>query len=232
VRTHPAKKATEVFTSIGQIKIMNDKNLFSLILASILLISTAPARAQTGNAPTALPKLTATNSLGQISASTNMIPTPETFFDDVESYFTSFNTNLTTFTGSNYYQMWTAIEYQSGINLGVSFGLEAQPFSGARGLTLGSVSALAPAIGTIAAQEFDVGWSITHYDVRVTAGGLVGYTFESASAAEKGIGGGVFVEAEKALSDTTFAGIRLEEKFGGGNHANQPYLFLQTGFVF
>jgi hypothetical protein len=171
-------------------------------------------------------------------AVTNPAPTPPpsgpsttNFFQTIESYFTAFNTNLATFAGTNAnYQLWTGVGYQSGINLGADIGLEAQPFN--NGLTIGSVSTLSSTVGTIAQQEADIGWSVIHYDVRLTFGGAMTETFQSGALGDRGLGGGFYVQVEKALTANTFAGTRLKESFGSGQHASQPYLGFFAGFTF
>jgi hypothetical protein len=184
----------------------------------------------------------ATNSAGQViltpvaapvvAVASQPIPTPQSFLTTVEGYFTSFNTNLTTFGTNAPYEAWAGVAYQAGLRLGANLALEAKPFSGAPGFMIGSVSTLADTVGTIAQQEVDVGWSIVHYDVELTAGGAALYTFQDGYDKNgKGMNGGVFVEAKKALTENTFAGIRAEEVFGSGR-ANQPILTLFGGFTF
>lgn len=184
-----------------------------LVIASILVLLAMPVAAQT-NAP----------------LSTNA--TPQSFLSTVEGYFTSFNTNLATFSTNAPYESWAGVAYQAGLRLGANLAVEAKPFSGAPGLMLGSVSLLADTVGTIAQQEVDVGWSIVHYDVEVTLGAAGMYTFQNGyDAYGKGLNGGIFVEAKKALTANTFAGVRAEEVLCSGR-ANQPILTLFGGFTF
>jgi hypothetical protein len=176
-----------------------------------------------------------TNSAGQTVNTNTPQASMQSFMTTAEQYVTSFNTNLPTFwaASSNNYQLWTGISYQSGVNLGITLGVEAQPFSGSlHGLTLGSVSTLASQVGTIAQQEADLGWSIVHYDVRITAGGAFIYTFQNGSLGEKGAGGGFYLQLEKALTQNTFAGLRVMEKFGQGQSASKPFLGIFAGAVF
>ena len=194
----------------------------SVLIAAALLAACSTVRAQSG--------ITAT---GTLTLTNTSPPQAQSFFTSVEQYFTSFDTNSQTFSTNNGFQIWSGVQYQSGVNLGATFAIEAQPFSGAaHGLTLGGVATLSDVIGTVAQNEFDIGWSLRHYDVRITAGAAAVYTYQSNGLGEKGAAGGIYLEFEKALSANTFGGVRLKEQFGGGQHANQPFLYLFAGFVF
>jgi hypothetical protein len=188
--------------------------------AALLCLSSA----STLNAQTAtnLPVATATNAA---------TATPANFFATVESYFTAFDTNNQTFGTNTHYEMWTGTAYQSGINLGAQFGLEARPFTKLPSLTIGAISTLANSVGTLAEQEIDLGWSIRHYDVELTLGGGGMDAFHGGSEAT-GLKGTIFAEVKKALSANTFSGIRLEGVFGSGQKANQPIVGPFAGFTF
>lgn len=158
-------------------------------------------------------------------------PTPQTFIQSVEGYFSSFDTNSQTFGTNAPYQMWTGVAYQNGINLGAQVGIEGNPFSKWPAFTIGSVSTLAATVGTIAQEEFDFGYSIVHYDVRLTLGAGAVDTFHGGTG-PSGIKGSVYASVEKALSANTFAGVRVEGLFGGGSKANVPMFGIFAGFTF
>jgi hypothetical protein len=153
-------------------------------------------------------------------------PTPQSFLTSAESYVTGFNTNLDTFSTNCPLELWTGGAYQSGLNLGAQVGLEAKPFSQWPGLTLGSVSTMAGIGGTFASQEADAGYSIVHYDVEFSAGLGGVYDFQTSGAR-----GAVYAEIKKALTQNTFAGLRLEGLFGGST-SSQPVVSIFAGFTF
>lgn len=159
------------------------------------------------------------------------VPTPQTFIQSVEGYFSSFDTNSHTFGTNAPWQMWTGVAYQNGINLGAQVGIEGNPISKWPALTLGSVSTLAATVGTIAQEEFDLGYSIVHYDTRLTLGAGAVDTFHGGTG-PSGIKGSIYASVEKALSANTFAGIRVEGLFGGGSKANVPMFGVFGGFTF
>lgn len=156
---------------------------------------------------------------------------PQGFIASVESYFSSFDTNSQTFSTNAPYQLWTGAAFQGGINLGAQVGIEGNPISKWPALSLGSVSTLAATVGTIAQEEFDIGYSIRHYDVRLTLGMGVVDTFHGGDGAA-GIKGSIFASVEKALSANTFAGVRVEGLFAGGSKANVPMFGIFGGFTF
>ena len=158
--TNYATNITTTLTSSGSKSVTNVVPVSVTTIAAPvtvpLTVASAPAN---NNAPpvlvaVAVPTNTlvqtyATNSAGQVVA-TSPSPETQTFWTTAIGYISSFNTNLPTFwaSSSNYYQAWIGAGYQSGLNLGVQLGIEAQPFSAVRGLTLGSVTTLAAQVGT------------------------------------------------------------------------------------
>lgn len=158
-----------------------------------------------------------TNSNGQIvltpsvgsalpTGSSSPAPTLQSFGTSFVNYFSSFNANLTnTFSTNQPYQVWLGASYQSGVFLGGLIGFEAQPFSGCRGLTLREVSTLAPTVGTLAGEEFDIGYSISYVDTRLTA--FTGAHYDIVGDSMQAAFG---IEVEKALTQNTFAGLFAE----------------------
>jgi hypothetical protein len=140
------------------------------------------------------------------------------FFATAFNYFTSFNPALTnTFSTNNGYQAWIGASYQTGVYLGGVVGLESQPLQGSlHGLTLRTVETLAPQVGTLSDAEFDLGYSFTHIDLRITP--FVGVDDNILGHAT---GCAFGVELEKALTDNTFAGIYFEGKSDDGNRTTK-----------
>jgi hypothetical protein len=155
---------------------------------------------------------------------TNAGPTPQSFFTTVAGYFTTFNTNLATFTDTNNFHgtVWAGADYQSGV--GVEY-----PFY--KGLTLVSVTRNADVAGTILSQQGDLAITITHYDTQLSLGAGLGYCFANAGDLRPGLFGSVFAEAKKALTDNTFAGVRLEDDFSGKT-PSIPVVSIFAGFRF
>jgi hypothetical protein len=159
-------------------------------------------------------------------AQTNTNTSPQSFFGTAFDYVTKFNTNLTTFGTNSPYELWMGAAYQSGLNIGAQVGLEAKPFSGVPGLTLGSVTTMAGIGGTFAEQEADLGYSIVHYDTEfgVGLGGVYGFQ-------ENTFQGAIYAEIKKAMTQNTFAGTRIEGVFGSGK-PSQPIVSVFAGFTF
>ena len=197
-----------------------NKNRKSTMKQTLIILAAVLSLAISASAQTNPPSTSATTA-----------PTQESFFSTVEGYFTSFNPALTNAVDQKY-KMWTGVEWQSGVRLGADLGIEARPFSGkASGLTLGEVTTFADTIGTIAQEEFDLGWSINYVDTEITIYGCGVDTFSDGYGTAKGGNGGVGVEFKKALSQNTFAGIRATEVFAG-HMGNKPLVCLFAGFAF
>jgi hypothetical protein len=162
--------------------------------------------------------------------STNSIPTTQSFVQTVESYVTQFNTNLLTFSTNSPFELWTGVGFQQGLSVGALAGFDAKPFHGLPGLYLGDVATFAGVIGTVAADEVDVGYAIVHYDleVKLFAGAVAQFADDAGDT--KGLRGSVGTQWQKAVSDNAFAGIRGEDIFGGPK--NELQIALVTGFSF
>lgn len=165
----------------------------SLTLAVLILVAAYGAKAQS-----------ITN---QGSLSTNANP-----FVMIYNYFTGFNTNLTAaFSTNNNYEAWMGASYQSSVFLGGTIGLEAQPISKLHGLTLRNVETLAPQVGTLAAADFDLGYSFVYVDTRTTP--FVGLDLLNKIGSENQPESACFAfgcEFQKAISQNAFTGIYVE----------------------
>jgi hypothetical protein len=146
-------------------------------------------------------------------------------------FFTAFNTNLiNTFSPSNNYEVFTGVSYSSSVFLGGLIGFEAQPFSGVRGLTLRTCETLAPQAGTIADAEFDLGYSFTYIDVRITP--YLGCQLANKNTGQNqpeslALAGGL--EVQKAIGKNSFVGLYAEATSRG---KGAMVFGLETGFTF
>lgn len=148
----------------------------------------------------------------------------QSFLSSAYSYFTSFDTNSTTFTVP--YEVFTGVKFQSGINEGALLGGEAQPFKKVPWLTLRDVMTLADTIGTMSENEFDIGAFFVHYDLRF------GVFFGTDTIIQKdrwgGIGG---LELQKALTKNSFAGVAVERRIDDVDRGALTE-FIEGGFTF
>ncbi len=154
-------------------------------------------------------------------AQTNAPPaTPQSFVTSVQSYFTSFDTNSTTFSNRKF-DLWTGMDYVQGVNTAASLGLEYQISSG---FAVESVTRNAGIAGIILSQQGGIGYSIVHYDTKITGYLDGGYDFDGKRTfAEIG------VRAKKALSANTYLGIGISTRYPGGR---TPTFSVFTGFTF
>jgi hypothetical protein len=155
---------------------------------------------------------------GQIAAgapvTTNGPPTAQSIVQTAFAYVSQFNTNLMTFSTNSPLEIWTGPVFEKGIQIGALVGFDDRPFAGVPGLFLGDVATLAATVGTIAADEFDVGYAIRHYDLEVKLFAGAVDQFSENYGNQKGFAGSVGFQPEKALTDNTFAGFRVEDIFG------------------
>lgn len=147
------------------------------------------------------------------------------FFSSVENYFTSFNTNLTTFS-SEKLEVWAGADYQQNYNVSSSLGLEYKPFNNI--IKLESVTRNAGIAGTILSQQAGVGVAMSLHDVEFGAYVDGGYQFD-----KKAPFIALSAEVKKALTENTYAGLRLESDFELKAGKQQiPILSVLWGFKF
>lgn len=162
------------------------------------------------------------------SSATNSAP--QQFYTTAFDYFTSFNTNLPTFQTNYHGCAWAGADYQSGVNIASSLGLEYGLY---KSVSVESVTRNAAIAGTILSEEVALGVNYTVYDTQLTGGAGVGDNFASVGSTKSGLYGVIFAEAKKALTQTTFAGTRLEAEIqGAGKAATIPVLTVFVGFKF
>ncbi|HVU07649.1 MAG TPA: hypothetical protein VHG89_03800 [Verrucomicrobiae bacterium] len=161
----------------------------------------------------------------QAQTETNL-PPQTSFFGSVENYFTSFDTNSTTFT-SERGEVWTGVVYQNGLNfaddLGVDYNL------GAKGIYAEGIFRNAGIAGTIVGAQAGLGYSIVHFDTKLSVGVDGGYDFNRDNPCAT-----FYVDARKALTENTFAGLRLgwEAQFSHSPVSRTPELSVIIGFKF
>ena len=159
---------------------------------------------------------------------------PEQFWDTALGYFSSFNTNLTTFSATNWHgNVWAGADYQSGVNVASSLGVE---YGFYKSLTLESVTRNAAIAGTILSEQAGLGVNFVMFDTQLTVGGGIGDAFAAVGTQPSGLYGSLFGEVKKAMTQTTFAGMRLETEVPFRSKAGAapvtPVLSVFVGFRF
>jgi len=188
--------------------IMKPKTLKCLLIVVLIGIFSHSAFSQTTPAPSA----------------------PSAFFNSVQSYFTSFDTNSTTFKNERC-EVWTGVD-QSPDVLSAIFGLT---YNVRTNWSAEAVFENASVAGTILSAQGGGGYRFVKYDAELTLGLDIGYRFADVNATQKRT---VFIEpfidARKALTENTYAGIRLyyQQGFSGDTKAHAPGVFIITGFKF
>ena len=173
-----------------------------ILTAALALACLAPAIAQTNvstNAPV--------NTSPTTASTTNSVP--QNAFDvlaTAETWATSFNTNLTTFTASKL-DLWTGMNYQHGLNVSAEIGGQYNLWGPV------SVEAIARNVGVggdLMSGQGGIGVHVIHYDLKVT-----GYVDGGFNAVD----GAGYVEAgvrfQKAISQSTFLllGVGVDGEF-------------------
>jgi hypothetical protein len=155
-----------------------------------------------------------------LRAQTNADTTPGGFLSSVQNYFTTMDTNSTTFVNRNF-DLWTGAEYVQGVNTASSLGLEYK-ISGS--FSFESVTRNAGIAGIILSQQGGFGYSLTRYDTKLTGYIDGGYDFNGKRPyAEVG------ARIKKAATKNTYFGIGISTRYPGGR---TPSVGLFTGFTF
>lgn len=154
--------------------------------------------------------------------------TPPTFFNSVESYFSSFNTNLDSTFATERLEIAIGVDsVQSGVTplantLRISYTVY-QPSNSVTALSLENVVDNSGVAGTIVSEQFGVGFSFIIHDTKLTGYADALYEFKTHDImAEIGL------RVEKALTTHTFAGIGL----GVVVPRNEQKFQAFTGFTF
>jgi hypothetical protein len=156
-----------------------------------------------------------------LAAQTN---TPQSFFTTATSWLTSQDTNSTTFL-SDTVDLWAGADYQSGVAMDANFGAEVPIY---KSIAVESVTRNAGIAGTIVSQQAGLCFNIVHYDIKFLAGLDFGYSF-----VQKDEFVAPFLQLEKAMTQNTFAYIRLEQQFFLSRaSSNIPLVGVGVGVTF
>lgn len=157
-----------------------------------------------------------------VNAQTNSAPS---FFGSVQNYFTSFDTNSTTFLADNV-DIWAGADTVDSSTTRASLGIAAMVYQ--HKLSIESITRSGAVGGTVVSQQFGVGYNITHFDTRFTGYIHAGYSLDSKRAyAAPGL------RVMKALTANTYAGMSLELPFYFKRGAGvTPTISVFTGFRF
>lgn len=196
----------------------------------ILMLSAALAVA-TVAAPCARAQLSISNS---VTSSTNVAAAPgaDSFLKTLGEWVSSFNP-ANAYGTNDTFGLWTAMAYESGVNIADYTGLEVKPIKAVPGLQLRSVTGFAGLGQAVSSQELTVGYAINHIDLQIAPYIGGGYNFISPKSDPNGhapyLAAGV--QLEKKISANSFAliGVQadlLQKKSG------QPVFYLGAGFTF
>lgn len=179
--------------------------------------------------------LALTLALLTIKVSAQIIPTSNptgSFFDTVTSYFTSFNTNLSTFQLDKA-SVWAGADFKENVNVSFSLGIEYNLW---KSISVESVTRNFGVAGAITSEQLGFGLNFTLHDVRMTGYIDYGYNFTSSSdVTDHGSFIGVGARIKKALTDHTFAALQLEADYYFSRKTSGqvvPMLTVSTGFTF
>lgn len=153
----------------------------------------------------------------------NTIPS---FVSTAGSFFTSFNTNLFTWQdGQDNFDITTGTENWNNKQLLAFFKGDAKIYKTLRGeVSLYNDSSF----GTISKADGGLGYSIVHFDVKVTPSVNAGYDWTSKSAYVR-----PDLKLEKAMTQHTFAGINIGLPIQFHNQGNlTPNYGFSAGFNF
>ena len=148
------------------------------------------------------------------------------FLSSVQTYFTSFNTNLTMFQTERG-ELWTAID-QNPNNLAAILGIT---YDLGKSWNAEAVMRNASVAGTIVSAQVGPSYAIVHFDTKLAVGVDGGCRFDNGNVAFAEF----YLDARKALTANTFAGVRLyyDQEFSGNNTAaHSPGVMIITGFKF
>lgn len=155
----------------------------------------------------------------------------QNFFQTTMSYFSSFNTNLTTFR-SDFVNVELGTASINNENMTEELALTVSPFkfgvdtnTGYASFDLNYIGRNATIAGTLVQQEGGIGLSKSYYDVKGSVYVDGGYDFT-----KKQWYPAIGFRVRKALTPNTYAGVGLEEAFRSGNTA--PTLSIFAGFKF
>jgi hypothetical protein len=146
------------------------------------------------------------------------------FFQSAQGYFTSFNTNLTTFSAHTG-ECWTGVD-QSQDTLSAVLGLSVDV---SKSFIAEAVFRNANVAGTLLTAGAGGAYRIVKFDTQILLGFDAGYRFDTDKPYVE-----PFVDLRKALSENTYAGLRLyyQQEIGGSADAHAPGVLVIAGFKF
>lgn len=165
--------------------------------------------------------------VGALTAQAQIATNTQSFFATAEGYVSSFNTNLLTFRTNDTVDVWTGMEYVSGVNTAASLGISYNAIA-LKTATLGleSITRNAGINGVILSQAAGLNIQKVYYDTKFEGYVNGGYDFSLRQPVGE-VGARIF----KALTDNTFAGIGIGERFGL-KVSSFPTFSIFAGFKF
>lgn len=162
--------------------------------------------------------------LGQ--AQTVPISPQQSFFDTVTQYFSSMNSNLTTFTLGNHAELSLGFDTVGQDRLAASFLVEVPVW---KAFSIEGNVRNATVLGDVVTAQGGIGYSVVKYDTKLTAFVDGGYRWDTKQSF---VAPGVRVK--KALTQNTYAGVGIELPFyvNGSNERIVPTYSIFTGFKF
>ena len=166
---------------------------------------------------------------------------PPTFFNSVESYFSSFNTNLDTTFANERLELAIGVDSIQGGSTPIANSLRISynvyhPTNGATAISLENVVDNSGIAGTIVSEQFGAGLSFIVHDTKLTLYADALYDFNPHQSlnhkgkltTDSAFGGEVGLRVQKALTIHTFAGIGI----GAVIPINEQKVQAFTGFTF
>jgi len=146
------------------------------------------------------------------------------FFGTVQSYFTSFNTNLDTTFASERGSIWTGVDSIQGGSVALANCLGAS-YKVYKGLSLESVTRNSGIAGTVVSEQSGLGLNFVIHDTKLTGYADFGYAL---GEAKDKLYGELGLRVQKALTEHTFAGVSV----GAQLPANRQVFSAFAGFTF
>ena len=146
------------------------------------------------------------------------------FFGTVQSYFTSFNTNLDTTFASERGSIWTGVDSIQGgaVPLANSLGVSYNVW---KSISVESVTRNSGIAGTVVSEQGGVGLSFVVHDTKLTGYADLGYAL---GEPKEKLYGEIGLRIFKALTTHTFAGVGI----GAQLPANRQVFSAIAGFTF
>lgn len=215
-KSHLTSKAIEGAVGVisaGSAKAAKLTGQLSLLLFPVMLFFSQVCQAQsvTNSSPFV------------VQGSNTFLVSPESipgFPTQVAAYFTSIDTNSTTFHKTNELDLWTGID--TGNKSATVIGAD---YYFSKGWTADAAFRNSGFTGDFQDAELGVGYSVVYYDIKFAAYADGGY-----SVIERQPFGAIIGEINKAMTPNTYSGFRLELRFINGQTVVTPT--LKVGFTF